>query len=417
MTGTAKRPHLDDQEEDVVDDLVVAAQFAVAQPVLAKPPSDRNEIDLEEDDEAASSSENDIPVAEDSLQQKEDEVNDEESDVEEDQTTHRLALEKLLVGLDSDGEEQNEDDDVGSTKPPQERKKALSKNEVDAYDATMNDLQKRLNWNLEIGNVQLPVGPSSWAVAGQVQHHVVSERTIVILSPVGGTLLEAGTLLALRLDGNAMINGQRLPRLVPLGRILEVFGPVSRPLYSLRLTCLEESTSTQANSSQSKQDLSNSDTLRDPWGKEGLFTAYVKQHSHLPVYFVFKGSDKTTRILDTAQIYKSSGRGCDASNLYDEEIDQNDMDYSDDEQERRAKQNRKGNRRQASRPGVSPAPTVIPIGFHHPGTAQSPQSNPFSRSVSGGMPATNTYDPSLGTPTPSTNNNLEESDTEYYDFS
>ena len=38
---------------------------------------------------------------------------------------------------------------------------------------------------------------------------------------------------------------------------------------------------------------------------------------------------------------KYSGRGCDASNIYDEDLDAKDVKFSDDEQERLSKQQRK----------------------------------------------------------------------------
>lgn len=55
------------------------------------------------------------------------------------------------------------------------------------------------------------------------------------------------------------------------------------------------------------------------------------------------------RPLDTAQVLRNSGRGCDASNWYDEEVDDaQQLDYSDDEQERAAKQRRNHKRHPAT---------------------------------------------------------------------
>ena len=43
-------------------------------------------------------------------------------------------------------------------------------------------------------------------------------------------------------------------------------------------------------------------------------------------------------LIDTHTIMKHSGWGCDASNVYDEELDAKDVKFSDDEQERLFKQ-------------------------------------------------------------------------------
>jgi hypothetical protein len=399
------------QEEYYVDDLAIAAQFAVAQPVMPQmilppdhnnnheDPKDDNEIDLASSSSSTSASPPadagsvvarqhnveliGMPKVADAKNEQEGKNEEEENEIddgEEDRAIQRRALEQMLEGLDSsddDGEDEEENalslllsnEANNNVAEESSRKKPLSKNEIDVYDnatSSLVELQKRLHWNLEIGNVPLPAADdaSSWAIAGHVRQHVVLERTLVILSEavLGGTLLlEEGTLLALRPTTGE--TKQQLPRLIPLGKILEVFGPVSRPLYSLRLISFDarptssspdkgavvavETSATSTNGGVPVEDSTNDDDgalVDDPWGPTGLFTSYVSQNPNLPVYFLHRGSSATTKLLDRAIIYQNSRRGCDASNLYDEEIDQTEMEYSDDEQERRAKPNRRGGR-------------------------------------------------------------------------
>ena len=75
----------------------------------------------------------------------------------------------------------------------------------------------------------------------------------------------------------------------------------------------------------------------DPWSLNGKYTKLLKQQKHMTVYFV---KDVST-LIDTHTIMKHSGQGCDASNVYDKELDAKDVTFSDDEQERLSKQQRK----------------------------------------------------------------------------
>jgi hypothetical protein len=56
------------------------------------------------------------------------------------------------------------------------------------------------------------------------------------------------------------------------------------------------------------------------------------------VYYI----EDEAKLLDTFAIMRNSGKGCDASNLYDEEVlNVNDLYFSDDEEERQFKSNKK----------------------------------------------------------------------------
>lgn len=77
---------------------------------------------------------------------------------------------------------------------------------------------------------------------------------------------------------------------------------------------------------------------------DAIMTEYLSKTPNLPVFY---RHDDAKRI-DTWKILLSSGKGCDASNLYEEEVivvhckhtTDDEVYYSDDEQERLAKQQR-----------------------------------------------------------------------------
>jgi hypothetical protein len=75
----------------------------------------------------------------------------------------------------------------------------------------------------------------------------------------------------------------------------------------------------------------------DPWCRNGEYTKILHSIPKLPVYY--RNDLASANALDTEAVIRNSGRGCDASNLFDEEI-VDVQDYSDDEQERMAKGNR-----------------------------------------------------------------------------
>lgn len=401
----SKRGHLQEREDEAfVDDLAFAALHAFAVPAATTSEAieggvdcvadvDENEIDLEEasasspaakeeDDEALAVATEDAAVAVErqSLDGQIDGVNNhdvddvgEASDAESDvDLTEQLAR---MVG------DENENEDVAN-------RTLMTVNEIDAYQADLNQLQDQFQWNVAL-ETQLETSSASncsqWALAGSLQHHMVEELTVVVLSAIGGALLQEGSLLVIhRKDMFATADDEGTPAVVPLGRIFEVFGPVSQPLYSIRLALpnrrdetpkpvegtsgdgsvavMSNSTADTAKVTPQLGDDAPSTTgdaplpnvsttsppsrLVDPWSKNGAYTKMVKACPKLPVYFLHDCT--ATKFLDTASVYRNSGRGCDASNIFDEEI-LDVQDYSDDEQERAAR----GQRKKKSRDGRS----------------------------------------------------------------
>jgi hypothetical protein len=377
--ASSRGSFIDQQEEECVDDLAVAAQYAFAVPASATPVArdphgmnhnhaalvvvDEDEIDLVEDDESIAQSApqtvetddvvvsswnvNDVPLPETKpniLGPAYDSTDDDDSDEESD-----LDIVERLAHMEGGGEDEDSDDDDALDRPAVPRK-PMTVNEIDAYQADLHQLQDLLQWNtFSIQPTNTSSGPPEWRMAGHIQHHVIEERTIVILSLQGGVLLKEGTPLVLRRNPD---------HILPLGNILEIFGPVSQPLYSIRLALPREETlkdaeqksepavqvkATELSGIEHPEAENDADVkapssrpLIDPWSKNGDNTKVLQANAKLPVFFWHDPA----AIMDRDAVYRSSGRGCDASNIFDEEILEV-QDYSDDEQERVAKGRRK----------------------------------------------------------------------------
>jgi len=81
----------------------------------------------------------------------------------------------------------------------------------------------------------------------------------------------------------------------------------------------------------------------DPWSENGLLTKWIKENPRLEVYYT--KNQNQVKFLDTQSVVRNSRKGCDASNIYDEEVDAvKEMYFSDDEEERQFKQKAKGKR-------------------------------------------------------------------------
>ncbi|ORX56779.1 NAF1-domain-containing protein [Hesseltinella vesiculosa] len=125
--------------------------------------------------------------------------------------------------------------------------------------------------------------------------HVESilDNTVVIKSLAGKHVLDMGCLLVY--DDRSIV-----------GEVFETFGPVSHPYYSVRYNSKEEMDLTPANPGAS-------------------------------VFFV--PSYDRTQIVEVEKIKQI--KGTDASNEYDEEINESDMEFSDDEEEMAHRKSRK----------------------------------------------------------------------------
>jgi len=257
-----------------------------------------------------------------------------------------------------------------------------------------------------------------------IESSVSNNQNDVTSSNINFTVLDEGSVLFLKLDDEVNIdsngdhvtigdNNQNHCRVVPLGKVLEIFGPVSKPFYVVRLKLLaknkvkassidsggrksditqkqevdvkdfgarqeDENNSTReenvkgsngvhgnnskepSNTSKTaavvekisqEKDKKVSDTTdneknnlsekEDPWSRTGIYTKWIQSKPRIEVYF----SCNQAKIVNSLKVARNSGKGCDASNLYDEEINVNEMDFSDDEEERRVKQTNRGIKR------------------------------------------------------------------------
>jgi hypothetical protein len=417
---------------------------------------------------------------------EEEEDDDAESDVD--------LADQLARMVDGEGDEMDDDLDGaanntvilsagGGSGSSANIKKPMTANEIDLYRLQLNDVPETIATDpsplateeklaLVVSPILSSETSSKLSLAGTIQHYMVDERTVVVLSHLGGVLLSEGTLLVLQ-TADAKDSGLALqsPTIVPIGKILEVFGPVSQPLYSIvipapiRSTVTKPSTRTtdsgngsenttlpslqvdskddeakapdakvddakesttgnlpsshvdtkddEAKTADSKVDeatesaadnllISQADSKddeakqddmtaavgvastvvkderktiaagvspTDPWSKRGQYSILLKSNPKLPVYFL--QDSMATNVLDTATVYRYSGRGCDASNIFDEEIIDG-QDYSDDEQERMAKGQQQRNRK-ASRGGDGSGnpSNVRPQSRHGPDRSQN----------------------------------------------
>ena len=85
---------------------------------------------------------------------------------------------------------------------------------------------------------------------------------------------------------------------------------------------------------ETKAKVQDIDEAYDPWSSNGKLSIMFKSYPNAIVYSLTNCST----VIDTHKVMQISGRGCDASNMYDEELGVNEQQYySDDEQERVAK--------------------------------------------------------------------------------
>ncbi|GMI27057.1 hypothetical protein TeGR_g9001 [Tetraparma gracilis] len=198
----------------------------------------------------------------------------------------------------------------------------------------------------------------SLAKVGVLKSLMLPTRTAVISSThLPGSAVGEGSVLCVETGG-----ASGLPRRLVVGEVSEVFGPVTAPLYIVRLPVIAgEAGAGGGDGDEIEIDapapkpapVDHFETAASPGA------AFLLSQTNLPVYSVPSLSSS----LSTAAVEAASGRGCDASDLNDEEAP---ADYSDDEKESEGKRKKKGKRKegqaapppprgggQAPRPGKS----------------------------------------------------------------
>lgn len=385
-----KRKQLEESDPSTVDDLEFAANFAIVQspgnPPIKQSPNDETSSSTSQ--ETVEESTNAIEKESQKPEVQSCDVSDaEESSTKVDVDTNGISPEMPVQENekgenddskeDSDNEsdidlseairemDENDSEDEGGRgkKKKSERTVPKTQNELDLYNCPMVDLEKRLGLDLDLkstlifsksdpGIMVSCVSMDRLSVAGLVKSHLVSERTIVVESRMERqsaqmTLLDEGSLLVVKVNPEneyfrdiigeeAKHFGSNDCYIVPLGKVLEVFGPVTRPLYTVRLKSFEDTVNNTKDDTERKEE--------DPWSINGVLTKLISSEPNMTIYY----SEEEAKMVDKETIARNSGKGCDASNVYDEEVQNTDeMYFSDDEQEREAR--RKGKPKKGQR--------------------------------------------------------------------
>ena len=393
---------VDGQEEKTLDE-ADKEEDNTPKTSVSEAQKDTNSDDVDEEKQ------NNIQVAESTHKQASDD--DDDSDID--------LTENLANMLD-------EDEDLPAKKSSTKNQKSTTfkgphtENEIDPYTCPTSELEKL---NVSVGGNKhdiiatkidddggIVVDESirnSLKIAGTVRSHIVEQRTIVVDSFIPSPLqsqhdnlfnvaLGEGSMLVIvttkdeegRNIASSLMGGDLNTSysLQIIGKIMEVFGPVQRPLYVIRLPeprtfSPEKDTKPKTDdTSKMKEDgqpdqpaeslddkeaaapptadsneitiealeeevetshTDESDSKEDPWDAAGTLTTMIKSCSSTAVYCLMDHAN----LLDTDQIIRVSGKGCDASNMHDEEVGAKELEYSDDEEERQAK--RKGKKKPA----------------------------------------------------------------------
>jgi rRNA processing protein Gar1 len=346
--------------EEQVDDMAVAASYAASvytAPRVVETVDDDNEIALTDHDDDGKAADDEKQAGtmrtrtknmetesatEDSDSSEDDEspgkgndaeVNesdDEELDVEEERATIQKMSAADVVTV-TGGE---------SLVPPR------TEHELDSYQTPLPELEEKFQFSLTVDERRTRDDNTlTLCPAGTVKNHLVKERTLIVESRQGNmATLDEGSVLVIQIQKDS--DEQQL---VTLGKIFEVFGPVRRPLYSVRIPPPQQKTSNNNNnnisneqgtegseikidavSSQtpadsivelepSKQESSESKSKitapeegppnlekTDPWSSHGMYTRHLSDNPELETFFV----RDEAKVIDAEAMLRMSTKGC-----------------------------------------------------------------------------------------------------------
>lgn len=325
-----RQEYVEDETEETVDDLAYAATFAA----MMGPSSTSNGVqqDNHEQGDDDNDDSNEISVGDEEeedvdkvVQNSPPQDKDEESESEEEDYGDVNDN-----NLDDDDDDESDDELRGTNQTSIKQDKTIApktENEVDAYRTPIQELEKHLEFRLTVEDDQdttseskksRNLNSSNLILAGTVKHYMASDRTVVVESnpPVGGSSaspLDEGNLLVLRPEPKQNSTGE-IPKLIPLGRIFEVFGPVSRPLYTIRLPVppseSKEREDSVVETKETEEDPKSSEREAqvppDHWGPNGKYSLILADTNMVSVYFV----QDEAKLLDTKKIMRNSGKGC-----------------------------------------------------------------------------------------------------------
>ena len=245
--------------EEQVDDLAVAAAYAAAVytgnatpvSVVIEPLKDGNEIcltdcDDDENEDNKADNEKDTETTAKDIDEEHATEGSESSD--ESEAREEVADESDDEVLDVDKErsklqKMGECDERGESLVPPK-----TENEVDSYQTPLTELEEKFQINLTVDVEKKLNNSQHLCRAGTIKNHLVKERTLIVESRGENVApLDEGSLLVIQIQ---MENDNHL---VTLGRIFEVFGPVRRPLYSVRIPPPQQTICNKGNASIEKK--------------------------------------------------------------------------------------------------------------------------------------------------------------------
>ncbi|KAL7516569.1 hypothetical protein ACHAWX_001570 [Stephanocyclus meneghinianus] len=409
---------------------------------ISIPSSDQNEAvaNMKENDDRKLMEKSDTNENSLNLRVQEEDKTDDDDGSEIDLTEHLAKME-------------DDEEDAPKTSKGNQSKESFgiyegpkTEHEIDPYKCPTEELEK-LNVCVGIerdilGDLALldEATRNQLRIAGTIRTYLVEQRTIVVDSLIPAALqgdhqnhnsmdapLDEGSMLAILLgkgeDGTHEITTLKKDNecsLHVVGKILEVFGPVQRPLYVIRLPdsqkagkssvpfeteekprnepsemtpheevpavgslleikgsdSIENVNDVEGRGSKIKEEAEDKDSMMDgslsdgispeqvsainvpiegtceekessdskaeeddPWSHNGKLSCILRKSPNAVVYSLLNH----VKLIDKDFIIRVSGKGCDASNMFDEEVGPSEQqDFSDDEDEREA---RKGNRK------------------------------------------------------------------------
>ena len=239
----------------------------------------------------------------------ENEMSDVDSETEEVNVAVKDKRGKSKIAYD-DGIELLDDEAVPSGPP-------RTKHEISELDAYQNNEE-----DSELTSMLLSSEDMSKLVSiGKISSTLLEDGVVVVKGDEGSNTVDEGSILF-------MMEGGKV-----LGRVREVFGPITAPFY----VCPIIKTKMGGNGE------GGSDTKGGQNGENGS-----SHDKHLQVGDVVSclPSLEGTVFVSPAMLQelRAASRPTDASNLYDEEVDEGEAEYSDDEAERMARQAKKRER-------------------------------------------------------------------------
>ena len=218
------------------------------------------------------------------------------SDSEDSEEDRETLYDEINAGIGGDGSEYDDEE--------------LKSGAIPSFPKTKNEILPH-ELHKEIKPIVLEDEMTIEKV-GAVMNLVDDSTVLVQTQDNGQAPLDQGSILC-------VLQGDKKTRL-PLGSVDEIFGPIGKPLYVVRLT----------HGSDEAEELRK----------------ILKVNPSIDVYSV----KEMAKVIDPNKLDR---RGSDASNRYDEEVDDGEKDFSDDEEEARARRERRNLRTGESADGAT----------------------------------------------------------------